>query len=168
MPYQLSFGQYRTQRHINVGTDPSLDVRRSGPEALDLCNIAAGRAELFFELMLSPWDYAAGALIVEEAGGIVTARTRAFRERTSPDTAVPPCTPGRDRNKAIPRIGRFYVRAPCRRRSADGFPRSGTSTRTAAVRRRIESAEDFHPPTRAVRARRSWAGTAHPCLPKIF
>lgn len=50
----------------------SLDVRRSGSAALDLCNIAAGRAELFFELMLSPWDYAAGALIVEEAGGIVT------------------------------------------------------------------------------------------------
>jgi myo-inositol-1(or 4)-monophosphatase len=31
-----------------------------------------GRAELFFELSLSPWDYAAGALIVEEAGGVVT------------------------------------------------------------------------------------------------
>ena len=40
--------------------------------ALDLCFVAAGRAELFFELSLSPWDYAAGALIVEEAGGIVT------------------------------------------------------------------------------------------------
>lgn len=50
----------------------ALDVRRTGSAALDLCNIAAGRAELFFELMLSPWDYAAGALIVEEAGGIVT------------------------------------------------------------------------------------------------
>jgi myo-inositol-1(or 4)-monophosphatase len=37
-----------------------------------MCAIAAGRAELFFELSLSPWDYAAGALIVEEAGGIVT------------------------------------------------------------------------------------------------
>jgi myo-inositol-1(or 4)-monophosphatase len=50
----------------------ALDVRRTGSAAIDLCNIAAGRAELFFELMLSPWDYAAGALIVEEAGGIVT------------------------------------------------------------------------------------------------
>ena len=50
----------------------TLDVRRSGSAALDLCTIAAGRAELFFELALSPWDYAAGALIVEEAGGLVS------------------------------------------------------------------------------------------------
>lgn len=50
----------------------ALDVRRSGSAALDLCAVAAGRAELYFELKLSPWDYAAGALIVEEAGGIVT------------------------------------------------------------------------------------------------
>ena len=50
----------------------SLDIRRSGSAALDFCAVAAGRAELFFELILSPWDFAAGALIVEEAGGIVT------------------------------------------------------------------------------------------------
>lgn len=50
----------------------ALDVRRSGSAAIDLCNIACGRAEVFFELMLSPWDFAAGALIVEEAGGRVT------------------------------------------------------------------------------------------------
>lgn len=50
----------------------ALDVRRSGSAALDLCNVAAGRAELFFELRLCPWDYAAGSLIVEEAGGVVT------------------------------------------------------------------------------------------------
>lgn len=50
----------------------ALDVRRSGSAAIDLCNIACGRAEVFFELMLSPWDFAAGALLVEEAGGRVT------------------------------------------------------------------------------------------------
>ena len=50
----------------------ALDIRRSGSAALDLCSIAAGRAEVYFELKLSPWDYAAGSLIVEEAGGIVT------------------------------------------------------------------------------------------------
>ncbi|MCR4903908.1 MAG: inositol monophosphatase [Butyrivibrio sp.] len=50
----------------------SLDIRRSGSAALDLCSIAAGRAELYFELILQPWDYAAGALIVTEAGGKVT------------------------------------------------------------------------------------------------
>ena len=46
----------------------SLDVRRSGSAALDLCSIAAGRAELFYELRLCPWDYAAASLIVTEAG----------------------------------------------------------------------------------------------------
>ena len=50
----------------------ALDIRRSGSAALDLCSVAAGRAELFFELVLAPWDYAAGALIVEEAGGVAT------------------------------------------------------------------------------------------------
>ena len=50
----------------------AVDVRRSGSAALDLCAIASGRADLFFELSLSPWDYAAGALIVEEAGGIMS------------------------------------------------------------------------------------------------
>lgn len=50
----------------------ALDIRRSGSAAWDLCCIAAGRAELYFELILCPWDYAAGGLIVEEAGGIVT------------------------------------------------------------------------------------------------
>ena len=47
-----------------------LDVRREGAAALDLCTAAAGRAGVFFELGLSLWDYAAGKLIVEEAGGI--------------------------------------------------------------------------------------------------
>ena len=48
------------------------DLRRSGSAALDLCMVACGRAEFFFELTLCPWDYAAGALIVEEAGGFVS------------------------------------------------------------------------------------------------
>ena len=48
--------------------DESLDIRREGAAALDLCSVAAGRAGLFYELELSVWDYAAGALIAEEAG----------------------------------------------------------------------------------------------------
>lgn len=50
----------------------SMDVRRSGSAAIDLCNVACGRAELYFEMLLSPWDYAAGALILTEAGGCIT------------------------------------------------------------------------------------------------
>ena len=48
------------------------DFRRFGSAVIELCNIACGRAELYFELKLQPWDYAAGMLIVEEAGGNVT------------------------------------------------------------------------------------------------
>ena len=48
------------------------DLRRLGSAALDLANLAAGRADAFFEMILSPWDFAAGMLIVREAGGIVT------------------------------------------------------------------------------------------------
>lgn len=50
----------------------SLDVRRCGSAELDLCAVAAGRAGMYFEHVVSLWDYAAGALIVSEAGGVCT------------------------------------------------------------------------------------------------
>ena len=48
------------------------DIRRSGTAALDLAYLAAGRCDVFFEYYLSPWDFAAGELIVREAGGVIT------------------------------------------------------------------------------------------------
>jgi myo-inositol-1(or 4)-monophosphatase len=47
-------------------------VRRLGSAAIDLCYVAAGRLDGFWERDLKPWDVAAGALIVAEAGGQVT------------------------------------------------------------------------------------------------
>jgi myo-inositol-1(or 4)-monophosphatase len=47
-------------------------VRRAGAAALDLASVACGRFEGFWEMKLSPWDIAAGMLLVREAGGIVT------------------------------------------------------------------------------------------------
>jgi myo-inositol-1(or 4)-monophosphatase len=47
-------------------------IRRSGSAALDLCHVSCGRTDGYWELMLNPWDFAAGSLIVKEAGGIVT------------------------------------------------------------------------------------------------
>jgi len=47
-------------------------LRRSGSAALDLCYVAAGRFDGFWEVKLSPWDMAAGAIILREAGGTVT------------------------------------------------------------------------------------------------
>ena len=49
-----------------------IDIRRLGSAALDLCDIAAGRTCLYFEPVVNPWDYCAGALLVTEAGGKVT------------------------------------------------------------------------------------------------
>lgn len=46
------------------------DLRRSGSAAIDLADVACGRLDVMFELELSPWDVAAGALLVTEAGGI--------------------------------------------------------------------------------------------------
>lgn len=50
----------------------SAGIRRFSAAALDLAYVAAGRLEVFFELGLAPWDVAAGALLVREAGGRVT------------------------------------------------------------------------------------------------
>jgi len=47
-------------------------LRRPGSAALDLCYVAAGSFDGFWELKLAPWDVAAGTLIVREAGGVVT------------------------------------------------------------------------------------------------
>ncbi len=48
------------------------DIRRMGAAALDLAFVAAGRLDGYFERGLRPWDFAAGALLVEEAGGVVS------------------------------------------------------------------------------------------------
>jgi len=71
--------------HYNVHRDPAelmalftkfitkaRAVRRLGSAALDLCYVAAGRFEGFWEQKLHPWDVAGGALLVEEAGGRVS------------------------------------------------------------------------------------------------
>jgi myo-inositol-1(or 4)-monophosphatase len=47
-------------------------IRRGGSAAIDLCYVAAGRFDGFWEFKLKPWDCAAGSLIVREAGGVVT------------------------------------------------------------------------------------------------
>lgn len=49
-----------------------MDIRRSGSAALDICYVACNRLNIFFEAILQPWDYAAGALILAEAGGVAS------------------------------------------------------------------------------------------------
>ncbi|MFN2603652.1 MAG: inositol monophosphatase [Gemmatimonadaceae bacterium] len=59
------------QQFIKVSSHTA-GVRRAGSAALDLSYVACGRFDGFWELVLSPWDIAAGLLLVREAGGIVT------------------------------------------------------------------------------------------------
>jgi len=51
--------------------EKSAGVRRAGAAALDLAYVACGRLDAFWEMGLSPWDMAAGALLIQEAGGLV-------------------------------------------------------------------------------------------------
>ncbi|MCH2199984.1 MAG: inositol monophosphatase [Flavobacteriales bacterium] len=57
---------------LGVLTQRTRGIRRLGSAALDLAYVACGRCDLFYEYSLNPWDVAAGALIVNEAGGTVT------------------------------------------------------------------------------------------------
>ncbi|MEP0807643.1 MAG: inositol monophosphatase [Chloroflexota bacterium] len=68
-------------------------VRRLGSAALDLCYVAAGRFDGFWELALKPWDVAAGGLICEEAGGKVT-NVRGEADYVSPPQSVVAAAPG--------------------------------------------------------------------------
>jgi myo-inositol-1(or 4)-monophosphatase len=62
--------QYLDQ--FTLVTRGTAGIRRAGSAALDLSNVACGRFDAFWELVLAPWDVAAGLLLVHEAGGIVT------------------------------------------------------------------------------------------------
>jgi len=59
-------------KHFSRFLMASLAVRRAGSAALDLCYVACGRFDGFWEMNLHPWDCAAGVLIVRESNGMVT------------------------------------------------------------------------------------------------
>ena len=90
-PIHVSSAQTLSDGLIAIGTSPyekertdnlfllfkniflkAQDIRRSGSAALDLCYVAAGRIDGYFEQNLKPWDFAAGSLILQEAGGKIT------------------------------------------------------------------------------------------------
>jgi len=71
------FPPFASDHEINIEyylrfTQRTHGIRRAGSAALDLCSVAAGRFEGFWELKLNPWDKAAGTLMVTEAGGRVS------------------------------------------------------------------------------------------------
>jgi myo-inositol-1(or 4)-monophosphatase len=71
-PYDLNSNSNNNIDHFTAFLYEAQAVRRDGSAALNLSYVAAGRFDGFWELKLSPWDTAAGLLIVQEAGGKVT------------------------------------------------------------------------------------------------
>lgn len=71
-PPDSTTAKFPNMTEFHKMTDRCHGVRRDGSAALDLCFVACGRMDGFWEFKLSPWDLAAGTLIIEEAGGKVT------------------------------------------------------------------------------------------------
>ncbi len=71
-PYDIRESEVNNIDHFNHFLVRVQAIRRCGSAAMDLCYIACGRFDGFWELKLHPWDVAAGALVVQEAGGKVT------------------------------------------------------------------------------------------------
>ena len=71
-PYNVSENPQNCIETFNKVLRKNIPVRRLGSAAIDMCYVACGRFGGFWEPLLKPWDIAAGKLILEEAGGIVT------------------------------------------------------------------------------------------------
>jgi myo-inositol-1(or 4)-monophosphatase len=71
-PYDRAASKENNLNYFNALIMAAQEIRRSGSASLDLCAVAAGRLDGYWELKLHPWDVAAGSLIVQEAGGMVS------------------------------------------------------------------------------------------------
>ena len=71
-PYNVHENPLNCLDHFSQFAKMGVPIRRIGSAALDLSYVAAGRFDLFWEASLKPWDYAAGKLLIEEAGGSFT------------------------------------------------------------------------------------------------
>lgn len=71
-PYNVHENPLCCLDHFNSFARMGIPLRRIGSAAIDLAYVAAGRYDTFWEVSLKPWDYAAGKLLIEEAGGLVT------------------------------------------------------------------------------------------------
>ena len=71
-PYNVTENPDNAVEHFVHFLMTARGVRRLGSAAIDLCYVAAGWFDGFWEVTLSPWDMAAGALLVQEAGGRIT------------------------------------------------------------------------------------------------
>jgi myo-inositol-1(or 4)-monophosphatase len=71
-PYNVHINPDHTMTHFNELVNRGIPIRRLGSAAVDMAYVANGRFDGFWEVGLSPWDVAAGCIIIQEAGGSVT------------------------------------------------------------------------------------------------
>lgn len=71
-PYNVHENPLHCLEHLASFVKLGIPIRRMGSAALDLAYLAAGRYDFFWEVSLKPWDYAAGKLMIEEAGGKIS------------------------------------------------------------------------------------------------
>lgn len=83
---QQDIGPYN--RQLAIIMESAAGIRRPGAAALDLASVACGRFDGFWEYELNAWDYAAGLLLVREAGGIVTDFTGAHLQAYGPSSVL--------------------------------------------------------------------------------
>ena len=83
-PYSVRENMDTVLRDMRILLDTTVGVRRCGAAALDLCFVASGAFDAYFEGWIKPWDVAAGWLLVEEAGGRVSGRSGEAYEFNTP------------------------------------------------------------------------------------
>jgi len=84
-PYDVRTSPDNNINHFSSFAVKAQAIRRCGSAALDLCYVACGRFDGFWEMKLKPWDLAAGSLLVKEAGGLTTDFYGQDFELSSPD-----------------------------------------------------------------------------------
>ncbi|MCP4747120.1 MAG: inositol monophosphatase [Desulfobacteraceae bacterium] len=87
-PYDVRTKVHSVMNRLSQCIMASRGIRRMGSAALDLCYVACGRLDGFWEEGLKPWDMAAGAIIVQEAGGMVTNYSGTVFDINQKDTAA--------------------------------------------------------------------------------
>lgn len=86
-PYNREYTE-RTFEITKKVYEKAIDIRRSGSAALDICYVASGKADLYFEMNTYPWDWAAASLILKEAGGVISNMENAPLSTSGPDSIV--------------------------------------------------------------------------------
>ena len=87
-PYDIRRSKENNLNYFNLMAVEAQAIRRAGAAALDIAYLAAGRFDGFWELKLMPWDMAAGCLMVEESGGVISNMSGGSWDIYSPNVLI--------------------------------------------------------------------------------